>query len=86
MIAEEVLFCVTKMAIDRLRNTLVCPVHNRVEGVSLAEKRCLQIDMTYRVARVDGRIVELPIHFSDRVRGKSKMSSRIIVEAMAAVT
>ena len=45
-----------------------------------------QIDMTYRVARMDGRIVELPIHFSDRVRGKSKMSSRIIVEALLAVT
>jgi glycosyltransferase involved in cell wall biosynthesis len=45
-----------------------------------------QIDMTYRVARIDGRIVELPIHFSDRERGKSKMSSRIIVEAMTAVT
>jgi glycosyltransferase involved in cell wall biosynthesis len=45
-----------------------------------------QIDMTYRVANIDGRIVELPIHFSDRVRGKSKMSSRIIVEALAAVT
>jgi dolichol-phosphate mannosyltransferase len=35
---------------------------------------------------VNGRIVELPIHFSDRVRGTSKMSSRIIVEALAAVT
>jgi glycosyltransferase involved in cell wall biosynthesis len=45
-----------------------------------------QIDMTYRVARVHGRIVELPIHFSDRVRGTSKMSSRIILEALAAVT
>jgi glycosyltransferase involved in cell wall biosynthesis len=45
-----------------------------------------QIDMTYRVARLHGRIVELPIHFSDRVRGTSKMSSRIIIEALAAVT
>jgi dolichol-phosphate mannosyltransferase len=45
-----------------------------------------QIDMTYRVAAIDGRIVEIPIHFSDRVRGKSKMSSRIIIEALASVT
>ena len=45
-----------------------------------------QIDMTYRVAGVEGRIVEVPIHFSDRVRGKSKMSSRIIFEALGAVT
>ena len=45
-----------------------------------------QIDMTYRVARLEGRIVEIPIHFSDRVRGKSKMSSRMIVEALTSVT
>ena len=42
-----------------------------------------QIEMAYRVAREGGRIVELPIEFSDRARGKSKMSSRIIVEALA---
>jgi dolichol-phosphate mannosyltransferase len=45
-----------------------------------------QIDMTYRVARAAGRIAEVPIAFSDRVRGKSKMSTRIIVEALLAVT
>jgi dolichol-phosphate mannosyltransferase len=45
-----------------------------------------QIDMTYRVARAGGRIVEVPIEFTDRVRGKSKMSGRIIVEALGAVT
>ena len=45
-----------------------------------------QIDMAYRVSRAGGRIVEVPIEFTDRVRGKSKMSGRIIVEALAAVT
>jgi glycosyltransferase involved in cell wall biosynthesis len=45
-----------------------------------------QIDMAYRVAAAGGRIVETPIHFTDRVRGKSKMSSRIIIEALTAVT
>jgi glycosyltransferase involved in cell wall biosynthesis len=45
-----------------------------------------QIDMAYRVARSGGRIVEIPIEFRDRVRGTSKMSGRIVVEAMAAVT
>lgn len=45
-----------------------------------------QIDMAYRVHRARGRIVEVPIEFADRVRGKSKMSGRIIVEALAAVT
>jgi dolichol-phosphate mannosyltransferase len=45
-----------------------------------------QIEMTYRVAAHGGRIVELPIEFADRERGTSKMSGRIIVEALVLVT
>jgi dolichol-phosphate mannosyltransferase len=51
-----------------------------------AEGYGFQIEMTHRVARVGGRIVEVPIKFVDRVRGTSKMSSAIIAEAMALVT
>jgi dolichol-phosphate mannosyltransferase len=45
-----------------------------------------QIEMTYRVRHAHGRIEEVPIAFTDRVRGNSKMSWRIVVEAMALVT
>jgi dolichol-phosphate mannosyltransferase len=45
-----------------------------------------QVEMTYFVARAGGRIVEVPIKFVDRVRGTSKMSSAIVVEAMGLVT
>lgn len=45
-----------------------------------------QIEMAYRVARMGGTIVELPIEFRDRERGRSKMSMGIVVEAMALVT
>jgi dolichol-phosphate mannosyltransferase len=45
-----------------------------------------QIEMAYAVARRGGRIVEVPISFTDRVRGTSKMSWRIIIEALALVT
>jgi len=45
-----------------------------------------QIEMTYRVLRAGGRIDEVPIAFTDRVRGNSKMSWRIVVEAMFLVT
>ena len=45
-----------------------------------------QIEMTYRTAEAGGRIVEVPIAFTDRTRGTSKMSGRIIVEAMLLVT
>jgi len=45
-----------------------------------------QIEMAYAVQRNGGRIVEVPISFKDRVRGTSKMSGKIIVEALALVT
>ena len=45
-----------------------------------------QIEMTYRVVAKGGRVVELPIEFADRERGASKMSGRIIVEALVLVT
>jgi dolichol-phosphate mannosyltransferase len=45
-----------------------------------------QVEMAYRVVASGGRIVEVPISFTDRVRGESKMSSRIVVEALVLVT
>jgi dolichol-phosphate mannosyltransferase len=45
-----------------------------------------QIEMVYRVARWGGRLAEVPIVFTDRVRGQSKMSARIAAEAMILVT
>ena len=45
-----------------------------------------QIEMAYRVLRTGGTVVEVPISFTDRIRGESKMSSRIIVEALILVT
>lgn len=45
-----------------------------------------QIEMAYNIARRGGRIVEVPITFSDRERGTSKMSGRIVVEALVLVT
>lgn len=45
-----------------------------------------QVEMTYRVAQVGRPIAEVPIVFTDRVRGTSKMSGRIVVEAMWLVT
>jgi dolichol-phosphate mannosyltransferase len=45
-----------------------------------------QIEMTYRAASRGARISEVPIRFVDRERGQSKMSSRIVVEALHLVT
>ncbi|WP_300767152.1 polyprenol monophosphomannose synthase [uncultured Bifidobacterium sp.] len=45
-----------------------------------------QIDMTRRVAAEGGRVVEVPILFMQRTRGRSKMDSEIVREAMVRVT
>ncbi|TRW46824.1 polyprenol monophosphomannose synthase [Georgenia yuyongxinii] len=43
---------------------------------------CFQVDMTWRVHRAGGRIVEMPISFVERAEGQSKMSRDIVVEAL----
>jgi dolichol-phosphate mannosyltransferase len=45
-----------------------------------------QVEMTYRARRGGASIVEHPIAFRDRVDGESKMSSSIVLEALAMVT
>jgi len=47
---------------------------------------CFQIDMTLRVLDAGYRVTEVPIIFTDRQRGVSKMNSRIVLEAMWRVT
>jgi dolichol-phosphate mannosyltransferase len=44
-----------------------------------------QIEMTYRASRMGARVVEVPITFRDRRVGMSKMSRRIILEALTVV-
>ncbi|NCG38398.1 MAG: glycosyltransferase [Actinobacteria bacterium] len=45
-----------------------------------------QIEMAYRVIATGGIIQEVPIAFVDRIRGTSKMSGWIVVEALVLVT
>ncbi len=44
-----------------------------------------QIEMTHRASRAGARIKEVPITFQDRRVGRSKMSRRIIIEALLVV-
>lgn len=41
-----------------------------------------QVELTNRAIRHGFRVVEVPITFRDRLRGKSKMSAKIAIEAM----
>jgi len=43
------------------------------------------IEMTFRATRAGARVIEVPIVFRDRMLGRSKMSRRIIVEALLVV-
>jgi dolichol-phosphate mannosyltransferase len=40
-----------------------------------------QVEMTHKIWRRGGRVVEVPIIFTDRFQGNSKMSSKIVREA-----
>ncbi len=45
-----------------------------------------QIETAYRISRHGGRLDEVPICFTDRVRGQSKMSPAVMVEELGLVT
>jgi len=45
-----------------------------------------QIEMTYRARRSQASIIEVPISFTDRALGESKMSRAIVFEALGMVT
>ena len=60
-----------------------------LEGIGLerisTKGYAFQIETTYRALRVGSRVVEVPIVFSEREAGKSKMSRGIVLEAVAKV-
>ena len=51
-----------------------------------SEGYCFQIEMTREINRVGGLVSEVPITFVERKYGKSKMSGKIVIEAMLRVT
>lgn len=53
---------------------------------TIANGYAFQMEVAYRLADWGGRIDEVPISFTDRVRGESKMSTRIMAESMLLVT
>lgn len=55
-------------------------------GAVKADGYGFQIEMVYRIAALGGTVVELPISFTERALGRSKMSARIVIEAFALVT
>jgi dolichol-phosphate mannosyltransferase len=77
--------------------TLLMPVHDATGGFKCFRRRVLesidldridaagyvfQIETTFRALRKGFRVEEVPILFTDRTRGQSKMSRSIVLEAV----
>jgi dolichol-phosphate mannosyltransferase len=56
-----------------------------LDGVA-SQGYCFQVDLAWRAYRQGLRVTEVPITFAERERGKSKMSSGIVREALWRVT
>ena len=54
-------------------------------GTVTAEGYGFQVEMTHRLVRAGGRIVEIPITFRDRTLGQSKLTHHLISEAFVLV-
>ena len=61
-----------------------------LEGLGLADVAsagyCFQVDLAWRALKAGFRVVEVPITFVEREHGVSKMSQRIVVEALLLTT
>jgi dolichol-phosphate mannosyltransferase len=66
-----------------------CFRRRALEAINLQEVRSngysFQIEMTHRIWRQGMRVVEVPIIFTDRFQGTSKMSGKIVREALIMV-
>ena len=47
---------------------------------------CFQVDLAWRALKAGFRVVEVPITFVERELGDSKMSQRIVIEALLRTT
>jgi len=63
---------------------------NMLRALNLAAVRAdgygFQIEMVYRINQAGGKVIEVPIAFVDRTLGASKMSGRVVLEALVLVT
>lgn len=61
-----------------------------LEAIRFAETKAngylFQIELAYRIQRWGGNITEVPITFTDRVRGHSKMDWKVVIEQFVFVT
>jgi len=88
-VASKYVRFITRMRIHDTTAGYVC-YHRRVlEKINLDKIRFIgyafQIEMKFKAYLNKFKIVEVPVVFTDRIKGESKMSSNIISEAVFGV-
>jgi dolichol-phosphate mannosyltransferase len=78
-----------RLSVRDLTGGFKCFRRQVLEAIDLPSVQCsgyaFQIELTYRAVRKGFRVRELPIVFEDRRVGQSKMSRRIVLEAISKV-
>lgn len=80
---------ITRMPINDPTAGFICYTRKVLQAIPLDEVQfvgyAFQVEMKYRAWRLGFRFKEVPITFTDRTEGVSKMSSNIVKEAMLGV-
>ena len=80
---------ITRMTVKDSTAGFVCYKRRVLESIDLAKIEfvgyAFQIEMKFKAYKKGFKIVEIPVIFKDRIKGKSKMSGSIISEAIFGV-
>ncbi|MDD4141416.1 MAG: polyprenol monophosphomannose synthase, partial [Bacteroidales bacterium] len=80
---------VTGMQVKDATAGFICYARHTLEAINFDNIKftgyAFQIEMKYTVSKLGGKIVEVPIIFTDRTAGESKMNSSIFGEAVLGV-
>lgn len=80
---------ITRMKVKDSTAGFVCYKRDVLESIDLSKIKfvgyAFQIEMKFKAYKKGFRIVEIPVIFKDRIKGKSKMSGSIISEAIFGV-
>ena len=87
--ASKYVKAITRMPIQDTTAGFVCYRRNVLEKINLNSIQfvgyAFQIEMKFKAYLLNFKIVEVPVIFTDRTRGESKLSSNIISEAVFGV-
>jgi dolichol-phosphate mannosyltransferase len=80
---------ITRMKVKDSTAGFVCYKRSVLEAIDLSKVRfvgyAFQIEMKFKAYKKGFKILEIPVIFKDRIKGKSKMSGSIISEAIFGV-